>query len=50
MLLWLLNLDFSGGFGQSPPTEFIPVISDDADIILQYEASVTIPGSRDTGV
>ena len=57
MLLWLLNLDFSGGFAPAAPTEFIVlkaeaavVIGCPADITVQYDPSISVPGSRDIGV
>ena len=57
MLLWLLNLDFAGGFAAVAPTEFIAlpsepnvVVSCAANVIITDEPNVTIPGTGNTGV
>ncbi len=57
MLLWLLNLEFAGGFAPSAPTEFIPIrfqaavgILGQPDCPLRYESGITVDQARDTGV
>lgn len=57
MLLWLLNLDFSGGFAPTAPTEFIAlpsepnvVVSCAANVIITDEPNVTIPSIGNIGV
>ena len=57
MLLWLLNLDFAGGFLPVTPTIFIPVQFEAAIVVLgqqdcpvRFEAAVDVLGQRDCPV
>ena len=55
MLLWLLNLDFAGGFSPSL-AEFIPirleaaiVVTGQAGIDIENEAGIVVNQARDVG-